>query len=301
MGYAAGLAPEHGADYRVSWVETPSGARLAFVDEVVVKRHRPGTDRGRLSKVLAAVGDPPLGELFVPPLSDRVDVGPAGSAVTAWPKVAVLSSSDPIPWREAGHLLARLHRTPIPASLPMHDETARLDRAIAKVARLGTDPDTALLHRLGTTLRRELTSRRASEATVSVRHNGAQRHTPVGVGAQPLGVVHGDWHLGQLGRWDDGWRLLDVDDLGVGDPAWDHARPAGFWAAGLLDDASWRRFLDAYRAADGPAVPGAADPWPRLDLPARVAVVVAAVRALTERDHEPESEGAALLNACRRM
>jgi hypothetical protein len=45
--------------------------------------------------------------------------------------------------------------------------------------------------------------------------------------------------LGQLG-----WRLgalvlIDVDDLGVGDPAADLARPAGFWAAGLLPDGDW--------------------------------------------------------------
>jgi predicted trehalose synthase len=43
-------------------------------------------------------------------------------------------------------------------------------------------------------------------------------------------LVHGDWHLGQLGRRGEHWVLIDVDDLGVGDPAWDLARPAGFWA-----------------------------------------------------------------------
>ena len=47
-------------------------------------------------------------------------------------------------------------------------------------------------------------------------------------------LVHGDWHLGQLARVDAEWRLLDIDDVGLGDPAWDLGRPAGFWAAGLL-------------------------------------------------------------------
>ncbi len=48
--------------------------------------------------------------------------------------------------------------------------------------------------------------------------------------------MHG---TGQLG-WDGRRRvLIDVDDLGVGDPRWDPGRPAGFWAAGLIPDAEW--------------------------------------------------------------
>ena len=44
---------------------------------------------------------------------------------------------------------------------------------------------------------------------------------------RPATLVHGDWHLGQLGRRSatTPWMLIDVDDLGVGDPAWDLARP----------------------------------------------------------------------------
>ena len=98
--------------------------------------------------------------------------------------------------------------------------------------------------------------------------------------ASPTALVHGDWHLGQLARVDGGWRLLDIDDVGLGDPAWDLGRPAGFWAAGLLGDEQWRAFLDGYRASGGPGVPPDGDPWPRLDLPARCAVFVAAVREL---------------------
>lgn len=108
---------------------------------------------------------------------------------------------------------------------------------------------------------------------------------------RPTTLVHGDFHLGQLGRHHSRWLLLDVDDLGVGDPAWDLARPAGFWAAGLIPDDDWRSFLDAYRGAGGPALPDA-DPWPVLDAFARAAVVQAAA-------HHPDDE--MLAAACARM
>jgi aminoglycoside phosphotransferase (APT) family kinase protein len=109
---------------------------------------------------------------------------------------------------------------------------------------------------------------------------------------RPTTVVHGDWHLGQLGRRSSTapWLLIDLDDLGVGDPVCDLARPAGFWAAGLIPDDDWATFLDAYRDADGSAVP-AGDPWPVLEPFARAAVVQAAA-------HHPDDE---LLAACERM
>ena len=108
-------------------------------------------------------------------------------------------------------------------------------------------------------------------------------------------LVHGDWHLGQLGRRSahEPWLLIDVDDLGIGDPAWDLARPAGFWAAGLIPDAGWTTLIDTYRDAGGAALPPSpADPWKVLDPFARAAVVQAAAG-------NPDDE--LLLAACARM
>lgn len=100
---------------------------------------------------------------------------------------------------------------------------------------------------------------------------------------RPRTVIHGDWHLGQLVRLGTGgWRLIDIDDLGVGDPAWDLARPAAWFAAGLLDPDVWARFVEAYRTAGGPALPATGDPWPALDLPARSLAVEYAARAVAD-------------------
>ncbi len=92
--------------------------------------------------------------------------------------------------------------------------------------------------------------------------------------------------------------LIDIDDLGVGDPAWDLARPAGFWAAGLIPDDDWATFLQSYRDAGGPAVPPG-DPWPVLEPFARAAVVQAATAAVAHGDDDETQ--AALRMACARM
>lgn len=74
-----------------------------------------------------------------------------------------------------------------------------------------------------------------------------------------------------------------MDDLGLGAPAWDLARPAAWYAAGLLPAAQWVRFLDAYRSAGGSAAgPPGSDPWPELDLAARALTVQTAALALAK-------------------
>ncbi|GAA4575300.1 aminoglycoside phosphotransferase family protein [Planotetraspora kaengkrachanensis] len=118
-----------------------------------------------------------------------------------------------------------------------------------------------------------------------------------------VALTHGDWHLGQLVRHEGAWLLIDPDDLGVGDPAWDLARPAAWFAAGLLDPESWHTFLSAYAGAGGTAV-SADDPWRELDLPARALTVqlaatatVTAMRAGSALD----DVAAALVSSCGRI
>jgi aminoglycoside phosphotransferase (APT) family kinase protein len=184
---------------------------------------------------------------------------------THWPRVDVVAVQPrDLPWREAGELLARLHREPVDDITLPHGALERLRRA---VDRLGTGPRADVIRDAAARL----------------------RLPPPPQGRETL--VHGDFHLGQLGRHDGRWVLIDVDDLGVGDPAWDLARPAGFWAAGLIPDADWQAFLDGYRSAGGPAVP-AGDPWPALEPFARAAVIAAAA-------NHPDDD--LLVAACERM
>lgn len=87
-------------------------------------------------------------------------------------------------------------------------------------------------------------------------------------------------------------------------PAWDLARPAAWFACGLLPPDEWHRFLTAYRAAGGPAVPVDGDPWPALDVPARALTVQTAARAITKAAAEgrrPDEIEQALIDACDRM
>lgn len=249
---------------------TASDAELWLLDDLVIKLHAPGTDPATLARRLRTASG--SGQ-FVPPGEAGVRTAPDGRVATVWPLVEVAQPADQVqPWAAAGALLAALHRTPVGSEtgLPRHGWPERLVRAAERAP--------AGLRSLGALLAKQV--RRPEPAAA---------------------LVHGDWHLGQLGRWDGGWRLLDIDDLGLGDPAWDLARPAGFWACGLLAGADWRAFLDAYRSAGGQGVPASGDPWPALDLPARAAVFVAAVRAATTDQVHSAGMAPALLGACRRM
>ncbi len=260
----------------------PSGderdsAEILRRGSVVVKLHARRIDPGELGARLAAQRAPAVAEFWVQPLSAAIAVAPDGRAATVWPRVEPLDPAEPAPWAEAGRLLAELHRAPVAAG-PPHGGPARLRRAVAGLRRLGR-ADVAWLVDLGECLLRE-----------------ESRVAPA-----PVTWVHGDFHLGQLARPSADGRLLllDCDDFGVGDPAWDLGRPAGYWASGLLPDDAWSAFLAAYRGAGGRGVPQVGDPWPALDLPARAAVVVAAARELRRDPGGPPA--AALLATCRQM
>jgi aminoglycoside phosphotransferase (APT) family kinase protein len=122
-------------------------------------------------------------------------------------------------------------------------------------------------------------------------------------------LCHGDLHLGQLVRTlaegrDGDWLLIDIDDLGLGEPAWDLARPAAWFACGLLPPDEWARFLTAYQKAGGPAVPADSDPWPALDVPARALTVQTAALAIAKSvaaERPLDEVETSVIDACDRM
>lgn len=251
----------------------PEHSQVYICAGVIVKIHGEGTDAGRLTRRLLGIGAPDMDRLWIQPLRYAPIPAPGDRLATVWPRVTVLSTIDQPPWADTGRLLARLHRMPVTDDPPRLGGHSRLARAISFLR--GRD-DLGWLADLG----------EAWAADLAHEH-----HTT---------LAHGDFHLGQLGHTPlrRSWKLLDTDNFGVGDPAWDLSAPAGFHAAGLLDDDAWRTFLDAYREAEGPAVPAHGDPWPVLATPARAALLIAAVQALRADATEVARQ---LIDACGRL
>ncbi|MHA5047423.1 phosphotransferase family protein [Streptomyces sp. SD15] len=232
--------------------------------DTVAKAHAPGTDRAELSLRLAVAADA-ADTLLAPLRPAPVDLH--GRLVTFWPYGTPVDPEVPeaAPWEAAASLLARLHRTPAPPGLPAMRGPVKAAQAIARLRAAGPHPATAPVLRAWVTL-----------------PAWARAQAPL---PDTTTLCHGDLHLGQLVRHPapaGPWLLIDVDDLGVGVPTWDLARPAAWYACGLLAPDEWTRFLTAYRCAGGPAVPADGDPWPALDVAARALTVQTAALAIAK-------------------
>ncbi|MEV8634553.1 phosphotransferase [Streptosporangium sp. NPDC051023] len=263
---------------------------------VVVKAHAPGAERAPLAERMRAVAHPALRGIMLEPVTEEVEtVG--GRLVTVWPAGTPVDHLDPdaAPWEAAARLLARLHAVPV-RTLPPLPGAGGPARVAATVARLQGDSAAALV------VRRAMACLSLDSPATAGQAPAPEAGPGAGSGAH--GLAHGDWHMGQLVRIGDEWILIDVDDLGIGDPAWDLARPAAWFAAGLLDPGVWHRFLAAYRAAGGLAAGADGDPWERLNLPAQAMTVqlTAAAVANAEREERPLDEvEQVLVDTCQRI
>ncbi|UCM89032.1 phosphotransferase family protein [Streptomyces marincola] len=280
--YLARLAATAGTGEPVLLADRPDGT-VVRIGDVVAKAHAADSDAAALAVRVGAAAHPALAHVLLPPLPPGgLSLLHDGRPASLWPLGTPVDPAA-VPWEAAGALLAALHAVPpaaVPGPLPPAGGPARAARALADLTGTPTDP-----------------------AYAAVRE-AAARILSAMPAPRPVALCHGDFHLGQLVRRrgaEGAWRLIDVDDLGVGDPAWDLARPAAWFAAGLLPAQDWLRLLNAYQAAAGTE---GEDPWPALDAPARVATAQQAARALVRaarRGVRPGEEDEALFDSCLRI
>ncbi|MFE9249403.1 phosphotransferase [Streptomyces sp. NPDC007088] len=256
----------------------------------VAKAHAPDCDPEALRARLAVAAHPALAGILLPPV-EPAGTTAGGRPVSCWPHGTPVDPHTPedAPWEQAAVLLARLHTVPpavLPGPLPATRGPLKAARAVARMRAAAPARGAAAVLRAWATL-----------------PPWARAEEPVA----PLALCHGDLHLGQLVRHpapDGHWLLIDIDDLGLGDPAWDLARPAAWHGCGLLAPEDWARFLGAYRAAGGPAVPATDDPWTALDVPARALTVQTAALALAkaaEAGRALDEAEVAVVDACSRI
>ncbi len=256
--------------------------------QIVVKSHSSETEVSELNSRLRWISKTMFRKLFVQPIRYRVEPM-GGSLLTVWPAgtMTAVTTPEEFDWEGSARLIAALHSILVAETF-----------AETKV------PDAGWLVRLARSRSRLLlTNSRIEKRVVLAAFATLPPFASKAWRTNHPCFVHGDWHPGQVVDFQGSPHLIDIDDVGIGDPAWDLARPAAWRLAGLLSVEVWNRFMEPYRDARGPAF-DSEDPWATLELPARAAAIQDAANALlrAERDERKlEYFEIELVNVCRRI
>ncbi|MER7221616.1 aminoglycoside phosphotransferase family protein, partial [Streptomyces eurythermus] len=129
----------HGTPATCPCVSTPLAVRpdatVVRHAGAVAKAHAPDTDPAALALRVATATRLP--DVLLPPLTPAPAPlrDPHGLLVTLWPYGAPVDRDDPdaAPWEAVATLLARLHRTPVPAGLPPMRGPAKAARALDRL------------------------------------------------------------------------------------------------------------------------------------------------------------------------
>lgn len=271
-----------------------SGARsvLRFGD-VVVKIYDESTPLQHVETSLALIGCREARDLFLQPLcrhvfqiDDRHSV--TGRLLTLWPAAHTFlpASVEQFEWVESAQLLAKLHSLSIPSS--------RLVRPAGWLSRLGR-----LKSKIETSHAFPAEKKTLLAALATLPRLGStcwHMHT--------TSLIHGDWHPGQVARSGHELKLIDSDDVGLGDPMWDLARVAGWSLAGVISNEVWNTFFSHYAAARLLNKQQIETVWQNLELPARAAAILSAATGMLHAEKEQrelEDYEKELLESCQRI
>lgn len=230
--------------------------------DLVIKIHPPDLREEELILRTKTISEDELRRVFLQPLANA-PVQTGHQWATVWPRAKPLQAHRPedVDWEGCATLLAALHSASPAATAESAAPQARF------VQRLLRSMDT-------------LSSFARCSFSQDIRK--AFETIPIdGLVTKKVTYVHGDFHPGQVVLYQGEHLLIDIDDFGVGNPAWDLARPAAWYLAGLLPKECWARFLNAYVSAGGNAFANGKAVWQELELPARASIVQMAASVLT--------------------
>lgn len=265
-----------------------SGTRSVLrFGNVVVKIYNQKSLLQHVETSLTLIASREANDLFLQPLCRHV-FQIEDRLFTVWPaaETHLPNSVDQFEWVESAQLLASLHNLSV--------RTKRLVRPAGWLGRLGH-------------LKTKIEACRAfpdERKTLLAALETLPRFSSTTWHENNTSLVHGDWHPGQVVRSSNQLKLIDCDDVGLGNPMWDLARVAGWSLAGVISHEVWTSFFNHYAAARQLTNQQIETVWQNLELPARAATILSAATGVIHAEKEQrdlEDYEKELFESCQRI